>query len=201
MILVINYQASNINSIINILKRLGVNYKLSDNEKNFDDCEKIILPGVSNFSHCMKNLKLKGLDKLIKKEVLDNKKKILGICSGMQVLGTFSEEGSSEGLNLISGNIKKLPLLNNIKVPHVGWNKINFKENILMQGIKNLSRFYFCHSFYFLPENKQNIFLDCNYGITFASGVKDKNVYGIQFHPEKSLENGSKLLNNFCKIL
>ncbi len=201
MILIINYQASNLNSIINILKRLGIKYKLSENDKDFEECEKLILPGVSNFAYCMKKLMSKNYDKLIKQQVIENKKKILGICSGMQVLGTYSEEGNSNGLNLIQGTIKKMDTKKNIKVPHIGWNKVNFKKNELMEGIEDSSRFYFCHSYYFLPKNNNDIILECDYGFKFACGIKNANIYGIQFHPEKSFDDGSRLLNNFCKIV
>ena len=202
MILIINYQASNLNSIINILKRSNIKYRISENERDFDECEKLILPGVSNFAYCMEKLISKNYDKFIKKQVIENKKKILGICSGMQVLGNYSEEGFCHGLNLIDGTIKKLDQKkNNIKVPHIGWNKVNFKENQLMEGIKDSSRFYFCHSYYFLPLDKNNTLLECDYGHKFSCGINKENIYGIQFHPEKSLEDGSRLLNNFCKII
>ena len=119
--------------------------------------EKIILPGVSNFSYCMKSIKEKKLDEILFQEVIIKKKPFLGICSGMQILGSKSQEGNCEGLNFIPGDILKFPENKNIICPHVGWNKINFQENKLCRGLENDTRVYFSHSYYFVPKEKEFI--------------------------------------------
>ncbi len=199
MITVIDYEGGNIRSILNVLKRCGTNFQVSSNEKEIHKSKKLILPGVSNFSYCMKSLKEKKLDKIITDFTSENKP-FLGICSGMQILGSFSEEGNCEGLNLIEGQIKKFPLEKCKIVPHMGWNKIDIKSNILTKNIENFKRFYFCHSYYFEPKNINNIMLKTNYHIDFCSGIKKNNIFGIQFHPEKSLDDGIKLFNNFINL-
>ena len=199
MISVIDYDGGNIKSILNVLKRCRIEYKLTSEEKIIAKSDKILLPGVSNFSYCMASLKNKGLDKIIKNEVAKNKK-FLGICSGMQVLGSHSEEGNCEGLNIIKGKVVKFPKKSCKIVPHMGWNKIQIKKNILMSNIKNETRFYFCHSYYFVPDDKENIMLETNYHINFCSGIIQKNIFGIQFHPEKSHTAGLNILKKFSDI-
>tara|TARA_B100000902_G_scaffold397790_1_gene462597 strand:+ start:213 stop:812 length:600 start_codon:yes stop_codon:yes gene_type:complete len=199
MISVINYDGGNIKSILNILKRCNIDYCLTSKDKEIIKSEKIILPGVSSFDYCIQKLKETGLDELIKNEI-SNDKPFLGICSGMQILGTYSEEGNCEGLNIIPGKVKKFPTKICKIVPHMGWNKVNFNNNFLTNGIENSTRFYFCHSYYFEPENLENIMMKTNYHFEFCSGIIKKNVFGIQFHPEKSLRHGIKLLENFVSF-
>ncbi len=200
MISVIDYDGGNIKSILNVLKRCRIDYQLTSDEKIIAQSDKIILPGVSNFSYCMASLINKGLDKIIKNEIAKDKK-FLGICSGMQVLGNYSEEGNCEGLNIIKGKVIKFPKEKCKIVPHMGWNKIKIINNTLMSNIKNDTRFYFCHSYYFVPENKEDIMLETKYHFNFCSGIMQKNIIGIQFHPEKSLYYGMKLLENFTKLV
>ncbi len=197
MIVVIDYDGGNIKSVTNVLKRSEINFQVSDDRKIIEKASKIILPGVSNFSHCMHSLKQKKIVDLIKKEVSENKKPYLGICSGMQILGTYSEEGNSEGLNLIEGTIVKLPKKLCHLIPHVGWNKVSIKENKLTKNLINYSRFYFCHSYHFKLIDESNSIMTTNYGIKICCGIKKNNIYGIQFHPEKSLNFGKILLKNF----
>lgn len=200
MISVIDYDGGNTKSILNALSRCKINFCVTNKEKEISASDKIILPGVSNFSYCMKNLKSLNLDKIIKEQVVEKKKPFLGICSGMQILGTFSEEGNCDGLNLIPGTIKKFPKDKCKIIPHMGWNKIHFKKSELTNGIENYARFYFCHSYYFFLKNQENILMKTNYHIEFCSGVNHKNIYGIQFHPEKSSKYGMDILKNFSKI-
>ena len=197
MIAVIDYDVGNIRSVINILNRLNENYILTNSEREIDGCKKIILPGVSNFKHCMKNIKDMKLDYILNNQVIKKKKSILGICSGMQILGSFSEEGNVDGLNFIKGNIKKIPKKKNLKVPHMGWNKIEINKNKLLKNIKNYTRFYFCHSYYYSPENSEYSIAETSYGIKFCAAFNYKNIYGVQFHPEKSLNNGMQIIKNF----
>jgi glutamine amidotransferase len=200
MISVIDYDGGNCKSVINILKRLNINFVFSNETKHISEAEKIILPGVSNFKYCINNLKKIGLDKILHENVVIKKKKILGICSGMQILGTHSEEGNIEGLNFINGYVKKIPENLKLKVPHMGWNKIDTQNNNLFKDIKNFTRFYFCHSFHFEPAEKNIIVNYTNYNIKICAAFNYNNIYGVQFHPEKSFLEGSKLIKNFCEI-
>lgn len=200
MIALIDYGGGNTKSVANILERLQISYKITNNPEVIDKSDKIILPGVANFTYCMEQLINKKLDLVIKNEILNKKKLFLGICSGMQLLGSFSEEGNTAGLNLISGTVRKFKIEDSKIVPHVGWNKINHNGDDLLKNIGNNSRFYFCHSFYFDPEDKSNIIINSKYGKNFCSGIKKNNIYGIQFHPEKSLEFGKILIHNFSQL-
>ena len=201
MIAVIDYDGGNTKSILNVLDRCGIDFIVTHDEKQINKCSKLILPGVSNFSFCMESLKRKGLDEIIIDFALVKKKPFLGICSGMQVLGSFSEEGNTKGLNIIPGKIKKIPIENARIVPHVGWNKVNFRDSVITRGIENNSRFYFCHSYYYEPENVNHSLMKTFYGIEFCSAIKSENIFGIQFHPEKSLLEGMKIIQNFSNYL
>ena len=200
MISVIDYGGGNTKSVSNILQRCKINHVVTHDHNEIKKSNRIILPGVANFSFCMKQLRNKGLDEIIKEEVVTRKKKFLGICSGMQLLGSFSEEGNLDGLNLIPGQIKKLKKEKCKIIPHMGWNKIIHKDNVLLKNIDNNSRFYFCHSYYFHLEDENNSMIKTNYGFNFCVGVNKGNIYGIQFHPEKSLSLGKTLINNFANI-
>ena len=200
MIAVIDYDGGNYKSVINILKRSKINYILTNKESEILNCKNIILPGVSNFEYCMKKLKFLDLDKILYEAVIINKKKILGICSGMQVLGSYSEEGNIEGLNFINGEIKKIISDKYFKVPHMGWNKVDTKNNNLFKGIKNMTRFYFCHSYYFSSSDTNLKINMTKYKVHICAAFNFQNIYGVQFHPEKSYNDGSKLINNFYEI-
>lgn len=187
--LIINTGVGNFEAIKNILNYIGIISKISKNNENFDEYKYIIIPGVGSFDNVMKHLK--NHDDFLK---LTNKsfvmeKKILGICAGMQVLFNKSEEGKEKGLSLIDGDVKKFD--NNInRVPHMGWNKVygnNFFNEL------NNKRFYFAHSFHVDCDTKF-IIGNTNYILEFPSMVKSDNIFGIQFHPEKSSSNGINLL-------
>ena len=200
MIAIIDYDGGNFKSVINILKRSKIEFILTNKYSEILKSKNIILPGVSNFDYCMKKLKFSDLDKILYEAVVINKKNILGICSGMQVLGTYSEEGNAEGLNFIKGVIKKILYDKNYKVPHMGWNKVHTNDNPLFKNIKNMTRFYFCHSYHFY-SNDQNLTMNTtNYNIDICAAFNFENIYGVQFHPEKSYIDGYKLINNFYEI-
>jgi len=200
MIAIIDYDGGNYKSVINILNRSRIKFILTNNEKEISKCKNIILPGVSNFDYCMKKLKSLNLDKILYDAVIVNKKKILGICSGMQVLGNYSEEGNVEGLNFVNGTVKKIESDKYFKVPHMGWNKVNTKNNDLFKDIKDMTRFYFCHSYYFSSNDKNLKINITNYKFDICAAFNYLNIYGVQFHPEKSYIEGSKLINNFYEI-
>ena len=200
MIAIIDYDGGNYKSVINILNRSKIQFILTNDKKEILKCKNIILPGVSNFDYCMKKLKSLNLDKILYEAVIVNKKKILGICSGMQVLGSYSEEGNVKGLNFVNGTVKKIKSDKYFKVPHMGWNKEDTKKNDLFKDIKDMTRFYFCHSYHFSSNDKNLKTNMTNYKFDICAAFNYANIYGVQFHPEKSYIEGSKLINNFYEI-
>lgn len=200
---VIDYGMGNITSIENSLKYLAVNYDVISNFHKFKNYSHMILPGVGSFKTAMKNLKKRKLDQQIKYLVKNNKIKILGICLGMQLLGKSSKEnGKTNGLGLMDYEVDKLRKSKKIKIPHVGFNQIKIKKNknFFFNKISNDSDFYFVHS-YKININKKFDFdyCTCNYNKNFLAAFNKNNIYGTQFHPEKSQSNGLTLLFNFLK--
>lgn len=200
MICVIDYDGGNINSLSNILNRLRINYVISKKQSDIENSSKIILPGVSNFSYCMDQIKKYDIDKYLKVQIFDKKKPFLGICSGMQILSNYSEEGDVKGLGFINAQIIKFKSSPKHRVPHVGWNRVYHKNNKIFNDIKNGSRFYFCHSYFMKSQDPSINFANTNYEVDFISAFNIDNIYAVQFHPEKSFDNGMKLINNFNNI-
>jgi imidazole glycerol-phosphate synthase subunit HisH len=200
-ILVLDYKTGNVDSIIKAIKILGYNPLFSSERKKIDECSKIILPGQGSYSHAIQELKRLDLLNDLQYKIKKNGIPVLGICLGMQILSTSGDEGFEQsGLNLIPGRVKILKKIPN-KLPHLGWNTVNFEiEDKLFNKIENNKDFYFIHSYYFECEDKNNIIGKTNYNQSFASIVKKSNIYGVQFHPEKSLKNGLKILENFLKL-
>lgn len=194
MIAIIDYGAGNTASVINVLEELRVEFVLSNDKKIIQSADKIILPGVGEASSAMKKLnELNLLD-----ELRNTTKPFLGICLGMQLLFTKTEEGNVECLNVIPGEVKKFNPAH-IKVPHMGWNEIfKLKDDELLNGIKDKTFFYFAHSFY-LPQNDLSTSC-CNYSLNFSASVRYKNYFGVQFHPEKSSEQGIQIIKNFLSL-
>ena len=202
-IIVIDCGLGNINSLVNCISSLDFDYAIinkPDENINFD---KMIFPGVGSYDFAMKSIIEKKWDIFIKKNILEKKKFYLGICIGMQVLSSIGYENKkTNGLDIIEGDVK---IFNsgdhNIKLPHVGWNdvqKINDSE--LFEGVKNNSDFYFDHSYVMEVKDDAHSTSLTDYNKIFISSVKNQNVYGVQFHPEKSAENGKKILSNFLKL-
>lgn len=192
----------NINSVFNAIEFLGYNALVLDNANMLKDVDKIILPGVGAFSEGMKRLHAGNWCDILKKECIENKKPILGICLGMQLLASESYEfGHCYGLNFIRGTVKKIEFSNQTyRLPHIGWNEVCFKENSqLYLSMETQQDFYFVHSFVFQPENKNYISGVCNYGVDFSASVEKENIFGTQYHPEKSHKMGLNVLNNFVR--
>jgi imidazole glycerol-phosphate synthase subunit HisH len=204
LIVIIDYNAGNIKSIQNMLKRIGVKSIISNQKEDIENAEKIILPGVGSFDYGMSNLKNTGLVDILNKKVINDKIPFLGICLGAQMLGSKSDEGVEQGLgwinmNIIKFNIDKMPV--GYKIPHMNWNEIEIqKTSKLLEGLNNESRFYFVHSYYMQPENSENTLTLSTYGEKFTSSVQKDNIYGVQFHPEKSHKYGMKILENFANL-
>jgi imidazole glycerol-phosphate synthase subunit HisH len=204
MIVIINYNAGNIVSIQNMLKKIGVKAGISSLTSEIEQAEKLILPGVGSFDHGMSNLKQDNLIEIIKKKSLFDKTPILGICLGAQLMGNISEEGKLPGLGLINMEVKKFDITKftaTLKVPHMGWSNLKQKkDSYLFDGIPEELRYYFVHSYHFMPNNIEDILTTTEYGYEFVSAFQHENITGVQFHPEKSHKFGMKLLANFVKM-
>ena len=204
MISIINYNAGNIKSIQNMLKRIGVKSMICSSAEEIEQADKLILPGVGHYDHGMKNLHQSGLIEILNKKVLEDKTPLLGICLGAQLLGNKSEEGIEKGLGWIDMEVIKFDkkkLSSSLKIPHMSWNEIKMnKPSALLEGLNNDSRFYFVHSYHMQPSDKADILTTTNYGYNFTSAIEKNNIYGVQFHPEKSHKFGMQLLANFSKI-
>jgi len=191
-LVIINYGAGNIKSIQFAFKRLGVDAILSNNPKEILAADKIIFPGVGEASSAMAMLKESGLDKLIP----TLKQPVLGICLGMQLLCSSTEEGNTTGLGIFKTQVKRFN--NTVKVPQMGWNLITDLKSDLFKGIKNTEYMYLVHSYY--AEHCPEAIAKTTYGISYASALQHNNFYGVQFHPEKSSTAGAKILENFLKL-
>ena len=204
MITIIDYGSGNIRAIANIYDKLKVSYRIAVSPQDISGSEKLFLPGVGAFDETISKLDELGFREVLDKEVIENKVPIMGICVGMQILADSSEEGVLPGLGYIKGKVKKIDeslLAQKPKLPHLGWNSIKItKENALLKEIDEVFGFYFLHTYYFECDNKEDIIATTDYGETFSSAVNYQNVYGVQFHPEKSHHNGVKLLQNFSLL-
>lgn len=202
MIGIVGYGLGNVMAFTNFYKNKNIDSKIIHNSNDLDSSiDKLILPGVGSFDNAMKMFNKSGLREKIEKLVLLEKIPFLGVCVGMQVLGNYSEEGIEKGLGWIKGDIKKIEFSNNkLPLPHLGWNNIfSYKKCKLLEGVEN-SYFYFLHSFVFIEDNIDNKLAFFNYQNQYTCAINSENIYGVQFHPEKSHEAGSKLLINFSKL-
>jgi len=203
IIVIIDYGVGNTCSVINAILQLGyTKVRVSEKEAEIKTADALILPGVGAFDEAVRNLKRRNLPDLLNETVLIKKKPILGICVGMQLLAEGSEEnGWHEGLNWIPGKVKKLELPTSFAVPQVGWNNITFNNrDPLFSRTTESPNFYFDHSFHF--ETKQDYRLAwCDYGIEVTAAVQLENIFGVQFHPEKSQTNGLKLFRGFFSAI
>lgn len=201
MITIIDYGLGNIRAFVNVYARLNIKTIIAHTPDDLRGASKIILPGVGAFDHAMTQLNKSGMRDELEKQVMDKKVPVMGICVGMQMLAKSSDEGVLPGLGWINGTVKKFDaslIHYKTRLPHMGWNSINLVDaNPLMAGLTKASRFYFLHSYYFAPYNPADIISTTDYGITYASAINSENLFGVQFHPEKSHSNGIKLLHNF----
>ncbi len=201
MIGIIDYGLGNIKAISNIYDKLKIKNMLVKSKNDFEKVERFILPGVGSFDSAMDLLSKNNCKESIDTMVLEKKKKILGICVGMQTFAKNSDEGSKQGFNWIEGEVKKFEFNSNYRLPHMGWNSIKKnKESPLFKNINNDEYFYFCHSYYYKCLKKEDIIAETFFGSNFASSINFKNIYGIQFHPEKSHDSGANILKNFSEL-
>lgn len=202
MITIINYELGNIRSIINSYDYLKISTKVTSDKNVIKNANKIILPGVGSFKKAMSNIKKLGLEEIINELVLVKKIPVLGICLGMQLLTESSDEdGFTQGFGYIDGKISKFKSNLKLNIPHIGFNSVDVnKNNILFKNIENNSDFYFVHSYKLKYENKNFETGLTDYGEKFISTFQKNNIFGVQFHPEKSQSNGLKLLQNFANL-
>jgi len=192
MIAILKYNAGNIQSVQNALNRLGYDSKVTDNQKEILSSEKVIIPGVGEASSAMKHLKERGLDRTI----ISLEQPVLGICLGLQLLCSFSEEGNTRCLGIFDAKVKKLPPFD--KVPHVGWNNFSALKGDLFNGVRAEDDVYYVHSYY--AEITPCTSAICDYILPFSSAMQKGNFFATQFHPEKSADKGVKILMNFLKL-
>ncbi|GAB6155710.1 imidazole glycerol phosphate synthase subunit HisH [Desulfosporosinus burensis] len=203
MIAVIDYGIGNVGSIINMFHKIGVPSVLTKDIDQVEKAEKLILPGIGAFDIGMQRLNESGLVDAIKKHAVEKQKPLLGICLGMQLLGRKSEEGIENGLSLIPFDNKRFVFEEDtqLKIPHMGWDiaVTTEKDDPLAEGLTSVQRYYFVHSYHAVCDSEKNVLMRCEYGYSFAAAVKKGNIYGVQFHPEKSHKFGMALLENFAR--
>jgi glutamine amidotransferase len=200
-IIIVDYGMGNIGSVLNMFKHIGVEAEITADLQQIADAEKLLLPGVGAFDHAMRRIIDTGFKEVLDKKALVDKVPILGICLGMQLLTRGSEEGNLPGLGWISADTIKFPPIPGLKVPHMGWNLVKpITPCVLTDGLREESRYYFVHSYHVKVDSEENSVLRTTHGVEFDSAIHADNIYGTQFHPEKSHKFGMELLKNFSQI-
>ena len=204
---IVDYNSGNISSVINSFKEVAqdkVNIEVSSDLNKIKSSDKVVLPGQGSFKSCVDALnKIKGLTDTLNEFVMTNKKPLLGICVGLQMFADIGyEETETKGLGWISGKVSKIDNQNGkFKLPHIGWNQINIiKESRIFQNIENNSHMYFVHSYEFIPNDKNVISATTDYSSNIVCSVEKENIFGTQFHPEKSDKIGLKIISNFINL-
>ncbi len=204
MITIIDYGVGNIFAFQNVYKRLDIPTKIAQTSQDLSDAQKLILPGVGSFDYAMSQLNSSGMREKLDELVSEKKIPVIGICVGMQMMGNRSDEGKLEGLKWIDSEILKFDeslIQQRTKLPHMGWNDVMpVNDHPLFRGLEKDAIFYFLHSYYFKCNNPEDSIAVSDYGLSFSSAVNKNNIYGIQFHPEKSHQYGEKLLHNFANL-
>lgn len=204
MIAIVDYGLGNISAFANIYKRLNIPFVAAKTSGELKQASKLILPGVGAFDYAMDKLVESGMREQLDELVLEKKIPILGVCVGMQMMASKSEEGEVKGLNWIPGSVKLFDaskLKHKPTIPHMGWNQVNPEKDLqIFENIEHEQGFYFLHSYFFECESNDDVLATSEYAGKFSCAVHQDNIYGFQFHPEKSLTNGVNLLKNFANI-
>ena len=204
MIHIIDYGLGNIQAFLTMFKRLGVEAVRASTSEELQGARKLILPGVGAFDHAMELLNQSGMRPALESLVLNEKVPVLGICVGMQMLASSSEEGKLPGLGWVRGRVRSFrsePRSVDLPLPHMGWNDVNPQSGSpLFSGLEADARFYFLHTFFFQCDEPAHVAASATYGLNFSCAVSAGNVHGVQFHPEKSHQFGAKLLKNFAEL-
>jgi len=202
-IVIIDYGMGNLRSVLNAFRVLGADARVSANPSDLRDADRAVLPGVGSFGDAMRNLRERGWVSALETEVRTPRKPFLGLCLGMQLLArTGSEHGTHEGLGWLDGSVDRLPETDStIRIPHIGWNTVRFSAgNRLFRGLGEAGVFYFVHSYAMKPGDPAVASGTCSHGVEFTASVEQENVFGTQFHPEKSQKIGLSVLRNFLQI-
>lgn len=205
MITIVNYGMGNLGSIANMLKRIGVKSEITGDPARIAEAERLILPGVGAFDAAVERIDSLGLRAVLDERALRAKIPVLGVCLGMQLLTHRSEEGRRAGLGWVRGEALAFAgrVSPELKVPHMGWNTVKFSEAARLVSDPlpgDESRFYFVHSYFVRCEESADVMITADYGIRFDAGIQRENIYGVQFHPEKSHRYGMQLLASFAKV-
>lgn len=206
MVGIIDYGVGNISAFRNIYKQLNIPVKIVSKETDLTDVEKIILPGVGHFDYAMTRFHDSGMVEKINQMVIHENTPVVGICVGMQMMAKRSDEGILPGLGWIDAEVKKFDSSltvgqTKLPLPHMGWNDIRSERTTpILTGLENDAQFYFLHSYYFVCNDENDRIASTNYGADFTCAANHKNVYGVQFHPEKSHKYGIQLLKNFAEL-
>jgi len=203
MISILDYGSGNIRAFANVYARLSIPFEIVRKPQELTHATKVLLPGVGAFDHTMAHLESSGVRKKLDELVAGGTVSILGVCVGMQILARNSEEGRLPGLGWVDGVVKKLDVsaLVATRLPHMGWNDVEAVGNgRLFQGLESAAHFYFLHSYYFECDRDEEVIATTEYGRRFPCAVRRGNVYGVQFHPEKSHRHGVRLLKNFADL-
>ena len=204
MITIVDYGLGNIRAFLNVYKRLNIEARAVTMGDDLDGATKVILPGVGHFDHAMERLDSSGMREQLDRLVLEQKVPVLGICVGMQMLARTSDEGSRDGLGWIAGRVRAFLSREasvTLPMPHMGWNDVlPVTPHPLFAQLTTDSRFYFLHSYFFETESDRDVLAVANYGADFACAIHHDNIYGVQFHPEKSHHFGTRLLQNFAEL-
>ncbi len=206
MIAIVNYGLGNINAFSNIYNKLNIEHRIANCKSELLDAQKIILPGVGAFDFAIKKLNESGMRGALDELVLEKKVPVLGVCVGMQIMAQQSEEGDMNGLGWIQGEVRKINCSNiehKLFLPHMGWNQIapvGGEKSMIFKDINFDKGFYFLHSYGFYCSNEADVLATSDYGDNFVCAIRNQHIYGFQFHPEKSHDNGINLLNNFAKM-
>jgi glutamine amidotransferase len=202
-ITIIDYGMGNLRSVQKKFDRIGVTSNITSSPNEVYEAQKLVLPGVGHFANGVSKLKEFGIWDVLNDKVLVQKTPILGICLGMQLMASTSEEGNVSGLNWINAEVVRFNVSDKLKykVPHMGWNNvIRYRKSILFNDISNDALFYFVHSYHIKCKNEADILATSEYDCSFTSAIHNENIYGTQFHPEKSHDTGEKLLMNFAAL-
>lgn len=201
--IIIDYGMGNLFSVKKKLKKIGFDCEVSNIRQEIEAASKLILPGVGHFSMAVQNLKTLGLWNAINDAVLEKKTPILGICLGMQLMAKHSEEGDTHGFGWFDAHVQKFKITDKLKykVPHMGWNDVKLvKPSILFDGVPQNTEFYFVHSYHLICHNPNDALNETTYEYPFVSAIEKDNIFGLQYHPEKSHDAGEIILRNFMKL-
>jgi glutamine amidotransferase len=201
--IIVDYGTGNLNSIKRTVDRIGIGCVISSSANDIVNASKIILPGVGHFGTAMSKLKALALADVLNEEVLTKQKPVLGICLGMELMAKSSEEGNANGLGWLDARAVRFDVADSdsYKIPHMGWNEISIKKSSrLMEGIGDGAEFYFAHSYHLTLEHPEDLLTETGYGASFPSAIERNNIFGVQFHHEKSHDVGARLLKNFVEM-